>query len=90
MALLLTEANGVWGAGVAAVLPANARGGGGLGAVSCASAGNCSAVGFYTDSSKDSEPLVLSEKAGHWATGVEAKLPANAATRKQSAAAPQR
>jgi hypothetical protein len=84
--LLLTEAAGVWEAGVPAVLPANARvGSGGLGAVSCASAGNCSAVGFYTDSSKNMEPLVLSEKAGRWATGVEAKLPANAATRKQTA-----
>jgi hypothetical protein len=84
--LLLTEADGVWEAGVAAVLPANARaGGGGLDAVSCASAGNCGAVGFYADSSKNLEPLVLSEEAGRWATGVQAKLPANAATSKQSA-----
>jgi hypothetical protein len=84
--LLLTEADGVWEAGVAAALPANARaGGGGLGAVSCASAGNCSAVGFYTTRSKNMEPLLLSEKAGSWVTGVEAKLPANAATRKRSA-----
>jgi hypothetical protein len=84
--LLMTEADGVWGAGVAAVLPANARvGGGGLGAVSCAAAGNCSAVGFYTDRSKNMEPLLLSEKRGSWAPGVEAKLPVNAATRKQSA-----
>jgi hypothetical protein len=84
--LLLTEADGVWGAGVEAVLPANARpGDGSLGAVSCASAGNCSAVGFYTDLSSNLEPLLVSEKAGSWASGVEARLPANAATRKQSA-----
>jgi hypothetical protein len=84
--LLMTEADGVWGAGVEAVLPANARlGDGSLGAVSCASAGNCGAVGFYTDSSNNMEPLLLSERAGSWASGVEAKLPANAATRKQSA-----
>jgi hypothetical protein len=84
--LLITETGGVWGAGVEGVLPSNARvGSGGPGAISCASAGNCSAVGGYTDHSKNMEPLVLSEKAGSWAAGVEAKLPANAATRKQTA-----
>src|SRR4029077_1988439 len=52
--------------------------------LSCASPGNCSAVGFYTDGSKNLEPLLLSEKAGSWAAGVEGKLPASAATRKQT------
>jgi hypothetical protein len=59
-------------------------------AVSCASAGNCSAVGNYcavgncnnfnnSGSGKTGEEgLLLTEKAGHWTTGVEANLPANA------------
>jgi hypothetical protein len=83
--LLLTETDGVWAAGVEAVLPSNARVGAGAGfAMSCASPGNCDAVGAYTDRSKNLEPLILSEKAGSWAAGVEGKLPANAAKRKQT------
>ena len=83
--VLLTETDGVWGTGVEAVLPANARAeGGSPDAISCASAGDCSAVGFYTDQSKNYEPLVLREKAGTWARGVEAKLPRDAASRKQT------
>jgi hypothetical protein len=85
-ALLMTETGGVWRAGVKAALPPNARAGDGFPvAVSCASAGNCSAVGSYLNRSKNMRPLLLSEKAGRWATGVEAKLPRNAATRKQIA-----
>jgi hypothetical protein len=84
--LLMTETDGVWGTGVEAVLPANARvGSGGPSAISCASAGNCSVVGFYNDRSKNLEPLLIDEEAGTWAAGVEGKLPANAATRKQVA-----
>jgi len=51
-----------------------------LGSVSCASAGNCSAVGGYTDSSGHSQGVLLSESSGTWATGVKAGLPADAAT----------
>ncbi len=85
--LLLSESGGRWAAGIKATLPANAgpspAGWHGLfpdadlTSVSCASAGNCSAVGFYFDSSGDRQGLVLSETAGKWATGVEAPLPAN-------------
>jgi hypothetical protein len=46
--------------------------------VSCASAGNCTAVGSYADSSGHSQGLLLTEKSARWATGVEASLPANA------------
>jgi hypothetical protein len=84
--LLLTETDGVWAAGIEAALPANAVAGDGfLAAVSCATAGNCSAVGSYLDSSKNVVPLLLTETAGSWATGVEATLPANAAGIKQTA-----
>ena len=47
--------------------------------MSCASAGNCSAVGYYVDNSGHPEGLLLAETAGTWATGVEASPPANAA-----------
>jgi hypothetical protein len=80
--LLLTETSGTWATGVEASLPANANTSSvtSLDSVSCASAGNCSAVGSYTDSSGHSQGLLLSETSGTWATGVEASLPANAGT----------
>ena len=88
-ALLLTETSGTWAAGVEASLPANAgknpeRHPGplvslGFGfSVSCASAGNCTAVGPYIDRSGHEQGLLLSETSGRWATGVEVSLPANA------------
>jgi hypothetical protein len=82
--VLLTETNGVWAPGVEATLPANAaatNGYLGLGSVSCASAGNCSAVGYYLDSAGGQQGLLLTETNGVWAPGVEATLPANASSR---------
>jgi PASTA domain len=84
--LLLTEKAGSWETGVEAVLPANAAAtnqGADLASVSCTSVGNCSAVGTYLDSSGAWEGLLLTETAGSWARGVEAVLPANAATTTQ-------
>ncbi len=80
--LLLTETAGVWATGVKASLPANAGAlpNVGLTSVSCASAGDCTAVGTYTDSSNHSQGLLLTETAGVWATGVKASLPADAGT----------
>jgi hypothetical protein len=67
-----------WRATVA-TLPANA---GTLGVslheISCASPGNCTAVGTYYDNADHQQGLLLTEKAGHWARGVEAPLPADA------------
>src|SRR5439155_1241316 len=78
--LLLSETGGTWVAGVEASLPANAGSNPvvALRSVSCASAGNCGAVGTYFDSSTHQQGLLLSETAGTWVTGVEASLPANA------------
>src|SRR5438105_2769082 len=66
--------------GVEATLPAGAGSDPAvsLKSVSCASAGNCSAVGDYSDSSNKHNGLLLRETGGTWATGVEASLPANA------------
>ena len=79
---MLTETSGTWAAGIEASLPANAgtNSNGGFGSVSCASAGNCTAVGGYTDGSGHGQGLLLTETSGIWAAGVEASLPANAAT----------
>jgi hypothetical protein len=80
--LMLTEKSGRWATGVRASLPANAERieeGINVDSVSCASAGNCTAVGYYFTSGKDQEEgLLLTETSGRWATGVEASLPANA------------
>src|SRR5262249_44379109 len=80
--LLLTETAGSWAAGVEAALPADAATTGqrvSIDSVSCASAGSCSAVGTYYDSSGNIEGLLLTESAGSWTAGVEAALPADAA-----------
>jgi Divergent InlB B-repeat domain/PASTA domain len=82
-----TAASSGWAIGVEAGLPANALASSqqtvSISSVSCPSAGNCSAVGTYKDSSGDQEGLLLSKAAGLWATGVEASLPANADTNSQ-------
>jgi PASTA domain len=85
-ALLLTESAGTWQTGVEATLPANASTtapSAGLTSVSCSSAGNCTAVGSYLDSSGNGPGLLLTETSGTWGTGVEATLPANAAATQQ-------
>src|SRR5205807_8245426 len=65
---------------VPATVPANAGSDPGVvvGSVSCAAAGDCSAVGNYVDGSGDAQGVLLTETAGSWAHGVEAKLPPNA------------
>src|SRR5439155_21504555 len=78
--MLLTETTGTWATGVEASPPANAGSNPGvnLRSVSCASAGDCSAVGGYTDGSGHEQGLLLTEPAGPWATGAEASLPRTA------------
>ena len=75
--LLLTETLGTWAPGVKAVLPMGADPDpiAELESVSCASAGNCSAVGQYRDTSGNTHGLLMTETAGTWAAGVEAVLP---------------
>lgn len=51
-----------------------------LGSVSCASAGNCTAVGHYLDGSYHTQALLLSQAAGSWGAGVKAVLPQDAGT----------
>jgi uncharacterized repeat protein (TIGR01451 family) len=78
--LLLTQTSGRWATGVQAPLPANADPNPlvSLVSVSCASAGNCTAVGGYGARKAGSPGLLLTQTSGHWATGVQAPLPAGA------------
>src|SRR5256884_3269316 len=74
--LLLTETAGTWAAGLEASLPANAGSNPDISlSVSCASAGNCSVVGSYADTSGHYQGLLLTEAAGTWAAGGEARQP---------------
>ena len=79
--LLLTETAGVW-TGVEAILPADANADSNIhiSSVSCASPGNCAAVGQYIDTSVDFHGVLFTETAGVWATGVPATLPADGRT----------
>jgi hypothetical protein len=78
--LLLTETAGAWATGTEATLPANAetKTYAVVSSVSCASDGNCSAIGTYADTSGDFQGLLLTETGGTWAPGTEASPPANA------------
>ena len=80
--LLLSQTSGTWATGTEAVLPPNAghSPGVGLSSVSCASPGNCTAIGTYFDTSFNSLGLLLSETSGTWAAGIQAPLPAGAAS----------
>jgi hypothetical protein len=61
LGLLLSESSGTWATGVEAALPANAGSNPdvSLFSVSCASAGDCSAVGNYLDSADNFQGLLL-------------------------------
>jgi hypothetical protein len=71
-ALLLTESKGRWAnaaeaRGTAAL---NSGGGAAIYSVTCMSAGNCTAGGYYTASLARREPFVISETRGHWGSAV--------------------
>ena len=87
--LLVTETDGTWDAGVEPQLPANADTspdpnvpdvGGGFYDVSCPAAGDCTAVGWYTnkDAGHSFYPWVLTESGGIWSSGKDAVLPDDA------------
>jgi hypothetical protein len=78
-AFVANEVNGTWGKakeipGTAAL---NAGGNAGVAGVSCASAGNCSVGGSYTDSNGDSQVFVANEVNGTW--GQAKEIPGTAA-----------
>lgn len=77
--MLRSETGGTWEPAVEAAMPAGAASSPRpeFGALSCPSAGNCAAIGYYRDSAEDEQGFLLSESAGVWGTGVEVSLPAN-------------
>ncbi len=84
-ALLVTESHGHWqhavqarAPGGAAVDPFKVSDGGGLVDISCAAAGDCSAVGRYTDAKRTDHGILFTEKNGHWSRGVQMLPPTNA------------
>jgi hypothetical protein len=85
LAFVISQAHGTWG--TAKVVPAPGSGGSGnvLG-VSCASAGNCSADGYYYDRSGHREAFVVSQVNGTWGTAKE--IPGTAALNQGGSAQP--
>ncbi len=72
-AFVISERNGTWG--TAREVPGsgalNAGGDAGVNSVSCASAGNCAAGGFYVDGSGNQQGFVVNETNGTWRRAIE-------------------
>ena len=81
-AFVASETNGTWHAAieVPGTAALNKRGGRRVSSVSCASAGNCAAVGGYKDSSRHHQAFVASETNGTWHPAIE--VPGTAALNK--------
>jgi hypothetical protein len=78
-AFVVSEKNGSWGKAIEVPGSAalNASMSSGVDAVSCASAGNCAAVGSYRDADGVPEAFVVSENHGSWGTAIQ--VPGSAA-----------
>jgi hypothetical protein len=72
-AFVANEVNGTWGNAVAVpgTTTLNAGGNAMVLSLSCASAGNCSAGGYYTDGSYHDQAFVANEVNGTWGNAVE-------------------
>jgi hypothetical protein len=72
-AWVASEQNGRWHRAiqVPGLAALNVGGSGGVESVSCASAGNCAAGGFYTDGSVHDQAWVASERNGRWRRAIE-------------------
>lgn len=79
--LILSESSGAWSP-LEATPPSdgNTTPDVGLSAVSCPSAGNCVAVGFYEDTSSHRQAMVLTESSGTWSRAVKVAAPGVTAT----------
>lgn len=86
--LLLNEVAGVWRTPTAVLPPNDAATGSAAGVsiygVSCAAAGNCSAVGTYYDKANNLQSFVESEVGGRWLAATKIALPTNALLSNQS------
>jgi len=82
---VVSERNGVWGKAieVPGTAALNKHGAADLSAVSCPSAGNCAAAGYYHGASGQ-QAFVVSERQGVWRKAIE--VPGSAALNKGGAA----
>jgi hypothetical protein len=74
----INEVRGVWQPATEMALPTGgqmAGRNGGVVAVSCRSAGNCSAGAAYLDDASEYQGLIVNEVGGHWETGLKITLP---------------
>jgi hypothetical protein len=76
--MIAVESGGSWSQATELTQPSDSAGDEVLNAVSCVSAGNCTAAGFYFDSGSADVPVVDVESAGTWAQGTGVQLPTNA------------
>ena len=83
-AFVVDETSGTWGK--ARVVPGSAalnkRGLAQINSVSCSSAGNCGAGGFYLDASFNTQAFVVSESGGTWGSAEE--IPGSAGLDRQA------
>jgi hypothetical protein len=72
-AFVISEVNGSWGTAVElpGIAALNAGGSAEITSVSCASAGNCSAGGYYTDASGKLQVFVAGQANGAWHPAIE-------------------
>src|SRR5215813_7144283 len=72
-ALAVSLSRHAWGSAkeVPGTAALNQGGNAEIASVSCASAGNCSAGGYYTDSSSRQQAFVVSQANAAWHTAVE-------------------
>jgi len=80
---LVSEVAGRWSGATELALPSGAPAAGkngGVVAVSCPSAGNCSAGAAFLDGVGNYQALVVNEIAGNWLAGTQVKLPSGAST----------
>ena len=72
-AIVASESNGTWGSAeqVPGTAVLNAGGDALISAVSCTSAGNCSAGGYYTDAAGHQQALIVNEVNGVWGSAEE-------------------
>jgi len=70
---VVSETNGTWGTAIEAphLGTLNAGGDAAVFSVSCATAGNCAAGGFYTDGSGHTQAFVVSQANGTWGNAIE-------------------
>src|SRR5262249_7189252 len=72
-AFVVSETNGTWGRAieVPGLAALNTSGAAGVSPVSCATAGNCAAVGTYKDDAGHFQAFVVSQTNGTWGNAIE-------------------